>query len=794
MARSMSGVQTDAGNTGRDNPPVPEEGGGFVQTLLRRDLPASLVVFLIAIPLSLGIALASGAPIMGGLIAAVVGGIVAGVLGGSALQVSGPAAGLTVIVFGIIDQFGWPTTCAIVAMAGLVQLALGALRIARGALAISPAVVHGMLAGIGITIVLSQLHVILGGKPQPEALENLRKLPGQISDLHGGATFLGLITIGILFTWRFLPKAIQSVPGPLAAVVLATLISLFTPLGAGVQRVDLPDDLYNDHVLPQFPTGDFGAVAIAVITIALIASIESLLSAVAVDKLHNGPRANLDRELIGQGAANTVSGLLGGLPVTGVIVRSSANVAAGAKTRASAILHGLWVLLFVALLGGLIEQIPNAVLAGLLVYVGVQLVKPHDIRELASHREDIIYWVTVLGVVGMDLLKGVLLGIGLAVVLLLRRLALLKITKNHSEDGKRWHVKVEGSLTFLSVPSLNSALSTIPPDASVDVDLNVDFMDHAAFEALHNWRLGQERTGGKVDIDELHEAWYASAADGKPRKDKSSRMGGIGTIFASVLTGKPRRLMESTGNVTSGKHPQFEDRTSSEVIAGIREFQRSGARMVRPALAELVRSGQKPHDLFIACSDSHVVPQIFTLSGPGDLLKVRNLGNLIPAHDTSQNTVAPDPSVAAAVEYAVNVLQTPGIVVCGHSGCGAMQALLSGDNLSTQNPYLASWLENGRTSLERLRRGEAPDPSLPEVDQLSQVNVLQQIDNLLTYPSVRRAFDDGTLEITGMYFDVESAEVFLLNPQTRKFEPITETEVAEVVVHHDEKLAAPLSR
>ena len=297
--------------------------------VLRHDLPASLVVFLVAVPLSLGIALASGAPVAAGLVAAVVGGIVAGALGGSALQVSGPAAGLTVVMAETIQTFGWAVTCAITVAAGALQILLGLSRIARAALAISPAIVHGMLAGIGVTIVLGQLHVILGGKAQSSALENIAELPGQIVAHHDSAAVIGLLTIALLLLWPKLPAAVRKVPGPLAAIATATLVSVLA--GMTLPRVELPGDLLNVHLVPQLP-GSWGGFALAVVTIALIAGVESLLSAVAVDRLHTGPRANLDRELVGQGAANMVSGALGGLPVTGVIVRSSTNVAAGAKT------------------------------------------------------------------------------------------------------------------------------------------------------------------------------------------------------------------------------------------------------------------------------------------------------------------------------------------------------------------------------------------------------------------------------------------------------------------------------
>jgi len=285
---------------------------------LRRDLPASLVVFLVAVPLSLGIALASGAPIIAGLIGAVAGGIVTGLLAGSPLQVSGPAAGLTVVVAGLVTKFGWETMCLITACAGALQLVLGWFKVARGALIIAPAVVHGMLAGIGISIALAQVHVVLGGSPQSSPLVNLLGIPKQLGILNTQAAVLGFLTIAILVVWNKLKiPALKLIPAPLAAVVVGSLVSLLLEMEVG--RVDLPDTFALTKLAPP---AEWGPFITAVLTVAIIASIESLLCAVATDKLHSGVRSNLDKELRAQGAGNLASGLLGGLPFTGVIVRS----------------------------------------------------------------------------------------------------------------------------------------------------------------------------------------------------------------------------------------------------------------------------------------------------------------------------------------------------------------------------------------------------------------------------------------------------------------------------------------
>lgn len=481
---------------------------------LRRDLPASIVVFLVAVPLSLGIALASDAPIIAGLIAAMSGAIVTGLLAGAPLQVSGPAAGLTVVVAGFVQQFGWETMCLITACAGIVQLVLGYFKVARGAMMIAPSVVHGMLAGIGITIALAQLHVVLGGSPASSPIANILALPRQLGALSPSATLLGALTIAILVVWKRLRvPALKAVPGALVAVTVATLVSIV--LDSPVSRVDLPETL---SLTPLTAPGEWGAFAIAVVTVALVASVESLLCAVATDKLHTGARANLDKELAAQGAGNLVSGLLGGLPITGVIVRSSANISANAATRWSAIFHGVWILLCVLFLGSVIESIPLAVLAGLLVHTGVNLVNMHHIRELRKHNEAVIYFATVLGVTGINLLAGVGLGLALSVFFVLKRLSMTEIRSEQREGN--WHVVVEGTLTFASVPKLMTELSKLPTASTAYIDLAVDFIDHAAFEALHGWRQNHERAGGKVDIDETHEEWYRPALAGTPRHGK----------------------------------------------------------------------------------------------------------------------------------------------------------------------------------------------------------------------------------------------------------------------------------
>ncbi|MEU6124234.1 SulP family inorganic anion transporter [Streptomyces sp. NPDC047123] len=741
---------TDSAHTPRaNNPHAPPPGKKF--RIAGADLSASIAVFLIALPLSLGIALATGAPLQAGLVAAAVGGILAGAVGGSPLQVSGPAAGLTVVTADLIQRYGWRTTCAITVLAGVAQLGLGCLRVARTALAVSPAVVHGMLAGIGVTIAVAQLHIVLGGTPQSSVLANLRGLPAQLADLRPAALSISVLTLAILLLWPRIPgragRVARILPAALVSVAAATAVA---SLGAlPVDKVDLPS--WRSHALAGLPEGPALGLVAAVLTITLVCSVQSLLGAVAVDKvvagrhqLHAGVRrSDLNRELLGQGTANIVSGTLGGLPVAGVAVRSMANVRAGAVSRNSTMLHGVWVVVASLLLVPVLELIPLAALAALVMAVGIQMVSLNHIRTITRHREILVYAVTTLGVVFLGVLEGVGLGVGVAVAVSLHRLARTRIT--HCETDGVHHVRVRGQLTFLAVPRLSRALHLVPQGAEVIVELDGSFMDHAAYESLQCWQDAHTAHGGSAEITGRAGTRIAEPAS---------------TSHSCCRPWTPWRNHHCD-------RPQEEEQRSRpsghQLASGISAFQRNTAPHVRGELARLAREGQQPAQLFLTCADSRVVTSMITSSGPGDLFVVRNVGNLVPLPGAESG----DDSVGAAIEYAVDVLKVRSIVVCGHSGCGAMQALLTTPPGGAQTP-LRRWLRHGIPSLERMGAqdrawarlaGRAPADA---VEQLCLTNVVQQLEHLKAHESVARRLADGDLELHGMYFHVGEAQSYLL--------------------------------
>ncbi|SFR20793.1 Sulfate permease, MFS superfamily [Lentzea waywayandensis] len=433
------------------------------------DLGASVVVFLVALPLCVGVAVASGVPAELGIVTGVVGGIVVGLLPGSTMQVSGPAAGLTVLVADAVSRHGIQALGVIVLGAGLLQVALGLARCGRWFRAISPSVVQGMLAGIGLVLILGQLrHLVVS----PAALA------------------LGLLTVLIMLLWQRTP--LRVVPGILVGVVVCT--ALAAVFASDVDRITV-GTLSTDVHLPDFSLLDTGVIGTAVV-FALVASAESMFSAAAVDRMHSGPRTRYNKELVAQGVGNTICGMLGALPMTAVIVRSAANVSAGARTKASRVLHGVWLLLFVVLLPGLLTLIPVAVLAAVLVHAGWKLL---GLREVVTSwrtdkAESFIFVLTAGLIVATDLLTGTVAGLLAAVVKTAWDVSRLQVTV--TAEG----VALRGNATFLRLPVLLDELDRVDRE-HVRMDLSgVRHLDQACGQAIDQWVDESRRAGKTVDL------------------------------------------------------------------------------------------------------------------------------------------------------------------------------------------------------------------------------------------------------------------------------------------------------
>jgi MFS superfamily sulfate permease-like transporter len=483
-----------------------------LKSVLPRELLASVVVFLVALPLCMGIAIASGMPPAKGLITGIIGGLVVGWLAGSPLQVSGPAAGLAVLVFEVVREHGMAMLGPILLLAGLLQLLAGRLKLGCWFRVTAPAVVYGMLAGIGVLIVLSQVHVMFDSGPKPSGLDNLLAFPQTLLGAIGPgsgmqAGLLGLGTIAIMWLWeKRRPHALRFVPGALLGVGIATVVSLVMSLQ--VKRVEVPANLA--EAIDWLRPGDLlnladPAILIAAIAVAFIASAETLLSAAAVDRMHDGQRSDFDKELSAQGVGNMLCGLVGALPMTGVIVRSSANVQAGAKTRMSAMFHGLWLLAFVLLLSSVLQSIPVASLAGVLVYTGMKLVDLKALRGLGRYGRMpmFIYAATASAIILTDLLTGVLIGFGLTLVRLALNASRLKINLVDLDAEGEMELRLTGAATFLKVPALTQALGSVPPGTTLHVPLsNLSYIDHSCLELLEDWGRANAAQGSRLLLEQ----------------------------------------------------------------------------------------------------------------------------------------------------------------------------------------------------------------------------------------------------------------------------------------------------
>jgi MFS superfamily sulfate permease-like transporter len=372
-----------------------------------------------------------------------------------------------------------------------------------------------MLAGIGVLIFASQFHVMLDGRPIGTGIQNLLGIPKALFDaistgdsrLHAGE--IGLLTIISIFAWAsFAPKSLKAIPAPLVGVVVAIIAAMIFKLEA-IKYVQVPDNIW-EWSMTMYPTMDKlmriveVPIMIGALSIAFIASAETLLCATAVDQMHSGPRTKYDKELFAQGVGNTICGGLGVLPMTGVIVRSSANVESGAQTRASAILHGFWLLLFVSIIPFTLKYIPLSALGAVLVFTGYKLAYPKIVPTLIKYgkAEVFIYAATIATIVMTDLLKGVVLGLVLSLGKLLYAFSRLEIKKEENAAANEVTLSLEGSATLVRLPTLATALEELRPGSKVRVLMDkLDYIDHACIDLLTNWDKQHRGTGGTLDID-----------------------------------------------------------------------------------------------------------------------------------------------------------------------------------------------------------------------------------------------------------------------------------------------------
>ena len=636
----------------------------FKPSNLAKDIPAGLVVFLVALPLCLGISLASNAPLAAGIIAGIVGGLVVGVLSGSSTSVTGPAAGLTAVVASQIAELGsFQAFLVALIVAGALQIVFGLLKGGFLASFFPSSVVKGLLAAIGIIIILKQLPHLVGSDANPvgdtdfcqtDQKNTFTELPAAFKMFLPGATMIGLLSLGLLVVWGKVSWLQKSpIPGPLVAVLIGTavnlvLIQMSHPWAiAPTHLVQVPVAEGASVLLQLFSFPDFSvlgkpALYGAAVTLAVIASLETLLTIEAVDKIDPQQRKSpANRELLAQGAGNIVSGFLGGLPMTSVIVRSGANLNAGAQTKISAIFHGVLLLGCVALLPRWLNQIPLCVLAAVLIVTGYKLASPKVIGQMwsAGKYQFLPFAVTVVAIVLTNLLTGILIGLGISLLFILRsnyRRSIHQVMEKHVH-GDVLRVELAPQVSFFNRAALQKILMDAPRGTKVQIDArNCDFIDPDILDLLTDFKEVTSRAHG-VEVSLVgFKKKYEKLQEDLTFVDYSSR-----EVQQSL---KPAEVLQ----ILKDGHERF--------LAGkplVRDLRRQ---------AGATATGQFPIAAVLGCIDSRApVEHIFDL-GVGDAFVARIAGN-----------VARDKMIGS-LEFACGVAGAKLLLVLGHTSCGAVKA------------------------------------------------------------------------------------------------------------------------
>ena len=636
----------------------------FKPSNLAKDIPAGLVVFLVALPLCLGISLASNAPLAAGIIAGIVGGLVVGALSGSSTSVTGPAAGLTAVVASQIAELGsFQAFLVAVIVAGALQIVFGLLKGGFLASFFPSSVVEGLLAAIGIIIILKQLPHLVGYDANPvgdtdfcqtDDKNTFTELPAALQMFLPGAAMIGLLSLGLLVVWGKVSWLQKSpVPGPLVAVLFGTaanllLIQMGHPWAiAPTHLVQVPVAEGASGFLQLFCSPDFSVLAKpalygAAVTLAVIASLETLLTIEAVDKIDPQQRKSpANRELLAQGAGNMVSGFLGGLPMTSVIVRSGANLNAGAQTKISTIFHGVLLLGCVALLPRWLNQIPLCVLAAVLIVTGYKLASPKVIGQMwsAGKYQFLPFAVTVVAIVLTNLLTGILIGLGISLLFILRsnyRRSIHQVMEKHVH-GDVLRVELAPQVSFFNRAALQKILMDALRGTKVQIDArNCDFIDPDILDLLTDFKEVTSRAHG-VEVSLVgFKKKYEKLQEDLTFVDYSSR-----EVQQSLKPAEVLRILKDG-------HERF-----LEGKPLVRDLRRQ---------AGATATGQFPIAAVLGCIDSRApVEHIFDL-GVGDAFVARIAGN-----------VARDKMIGS-LEFACGVAGAKLLLVLGHTSCGAVKA------------------------------------------------------------------------------------------------------------------------
>lgn len=726
---------------------------------LPKDITASIAVFLVALPLCLGIALASNAPLFSGLISGIVGGIVVGILSGSHKSVSGPAAGLTAIVAAQIATLGsFEAFLAAVAMAGVIQILMGTFRLGFIASFFPMSVIKGLLAAIGLILILKQIPHVFGHDAdvegemsfeQPDHENTFTELLATLSDILPGAALIGIASVLFLMAWDKV-KALKKLPVPSALIVVL--------LGVGInlllRKIGHAWEVKASHLVQVPAAKDFQAflgflqfpgvehfsnplVFKAAITVALVATLETLLNLEAVDKIDPDQRQSPpNRELVAQGAGNLIAGLIGGLPMTSVIVRSSVNINAGGKTKLSAILHGVLLIVCVVTLPHWLNEIPLSALAAILIVTGFKLASPKLFKEMWTEGapQFLPFIITISAIVLTDLLTGVLIGLGSSILFILHsnlRRPLRRVMEKHAM-GDVLRIELANQVSFLNRAALEKVFYSVPRGGRVLIDARgTDFIDPDIRDLLSDLR------------------------------DKTAPARGIEVSFIGM---KDHNFFDD--------YVQFIDYTSREVQSGLNPQsvleilqagnQRflAGERIQRDFGRQIsaTSAGQFPMAAVLGCIDSRAPAEMVFDLGLGDIFSARVAGNIATTE------------LLGSLEYACAVVGAKLVVVLGHTSCGAVNAavdlLAAAKKASEATPCgnLDGLVSEIQLAINpaTLKKPDAwaPGEKAAYTNEISRLNVIKTIKTIRQRSAtLDKLVLEGKIAIVGALYDVASGEV-----------------------------------
>ncbi|RYY76976.1 MAG: carbonic anhydrase [Gammaproteobacteria bacterium] len=723
----------------------------FSLSSIKYDVPSGLVVFLVALPLCLGIALASGAPLFSGIIAGIVGGIVVGSLSGSPTSVSGPAAGLSAIVLSAITTLNnFEFFLMAVVIAGLIQMALGIFKAGFFADFVPSNVIKGLLAAIGIILILKQIPHAVGydadaigdfSFTQTNNENTFTAILAALNSIQLGAVIICVVSITLMLIWGKTPlRKLNFLPAPLFVVILGIVLNEFfksahPSLVVSQQHlVTLPESDSISDFFKFFTTPDFSAIThvnvwTIAITLALVASLETLLNLEATDKLDKHKRSSPpNRELFAQGIGNTVSGLIGGIPITSVIVRSSANINAGAVSKVSTIFHGLLLLVCALTIPALLNKIPLASLAAILILIGYKLASVSLFKDMYFRgiHQFLPFVVTVSAIVMTNLLLGIAIGMVFSLFFILSSNFRnpFGFIKNSDHTGEIIRLELAPQVSFFNKPYIYNTLNKIPNESQLVIDAsNSDFIDYDVLESIKEFRSVVA-----------------------PERD----------INLSLLGFNEKYDVDDDINYTRVMTKEMQEKLSpADVLEILKQGNERFSRgdMSFKDLMHQVRmtsKGQHPMAAILSCIDSRVSNELVFDVGLGDIFSVRVAGNIV------------NDDVLGSLEYACKYVGTKLIVVLGHSGCGAVKAACD----HVQCGHITQLLEKIQPAVhaEQTCLKNRTSENKDFVKKVTEINVALSVENILhRSDTLAQMWRDEQIDIVGATYSVKTGRVTFID-------------------------------